>query len=122
MIVAAGDHKLFIRIVYPRADRVGLSEIERSSGHGAQFAGGNKARTDDQKAVRVEHDFVMQHIAVPLAPQIKITVVGEVHGRGLIGRGFASELQLAFVSQRVGDFCFQVAGKSLFAIFAGVGE
>ena len=49
--------------------RVGRGEIERRSLDRAQFAGGNQILVDRGEAVGIEHEFVIQNVAVAFARQ-----------------------------------------------------
>ena len=71
----------------------GLLNGWTAAGNRPQFPGGNQTLIDGSEPIGVEHQLVGQDVAVALAGQVEVRVVGEVHGRGLVGGGLVVDPQ-----------------------------
>jgi hypothetical protein len=54
-----------------------------------------------REAVGVECQFVPKNIVPAFSGQIEVSVLGEVDGRGLVGRSFIVKYELVFVGERI---------------------
>ena len=121
-IVVVAVAGLVVQLVDALADFVERAEIERRASDGHDLTRGNQRVVDRRVAVGVEHQLVVVDRRRASTREIEIGVVGEIHGRGLVGRRLVVDAELVFVGERVGDLCDQFAGEAFFAVGAGVGE
>src|SRR5208283_2346599 len=119
VVVVAADILDFTNV---RADGRGLAEIERRVGDTLDFAGGNERGIYRRVIVAVELQDVLKDVAVALAFQIEVTVIGEVQNGGLVGFRRVLDLELIRSGECVGDVDGQCAGIALFAVGADIGE
>jgi hypothetical protein len=87
VIVTTREEQLLVVRVYPLAYRARFREIEGRPGDGPEFAGWNEGGIDRREAIRVDEGEVAEDVAVSLAFEIEIAVIGEVDGRRCVGDG-----------------------------------
>ena len=76
-----------------RTDGRGLAKIERRIGDALDFASGNERRIDRSVIVAVEVEDVLKDVAITLARQVEVTVIGEIENGGFVGFGGVLELE-----------------------------
>ena len=101
MVVAMAEHELFIVVIDPRADLRRSREIKRRAFHRTQLARGDQVLVHRSESIGVDHDFMIQNVAVPFALQIEIAVLAEVHRSSFVGRRFIIKDQFIRVGQRI---------------------
>ena len=116
------EHELLILVVDAGADPGRLSEIERRSLHRPELAGRNQILVHRSETVGVEHNFVIQNVAVTFPRKVEVTVLAEVDGGGLVGSGFVIDDEFVGVGQRVGDSHLEITGPAVVAIFTQISE
>ena len=122
VVVAPAEFNLLVIGVDARPNGCGLAEVKWSAFDLPQFAGGNQRVVHRSEPVGVDLNLVLQDVALALAGEIEVRVVGEIQHRVFVGGRGVVDLQLVRVGQRVGHFRGQLARIALLAIRADVGQ
>lgn len=121
VVVTAGQLELLVVVVDPRANDLGFAEVERRAGYWSQFAGRNQRRVNGSKPVGGDFDLLVENVALLVAVEIEVGVVGQVdHGR-LVGDGRVVEAQ-RFALEGVAHGGRQLAGIAHVAVGADESE
>jgi hypothetical protein len=75
VIITVPKNHLFVRIFDACAHLRGSGEIERCAFDGTKFAGRDQRLVDWSKAIRIDHDFVIQDVATAFARKIEVAVL-----------------------------------------------
>ncbi len=122
MVVAAGDHELWVRLADPCPHVHGLPEIQGSPLHRRELTGRDSHRISGRVLVRVELHQVAHNTAAALTGQVEIGVVGEVHDGGGVRRRAVVDAELAVAGERVTDHRLKRPRIALLAVRAGIGQ
>ena len=122
MIVAARELELLVLGIDAGADRSRLTEVQRRTLDRGNLASGNKGLIDRCIVAGVERQDLVEDGAVTLTRKVKVTVMGQIDDRVLVGSGSVDQLQLVFVRESVGGGHLERSGIPLLAILARVGE
>ena len=122
VIIAVSQNQLFIVLVDAFADRSGLAEVHGRALDRPQLAGRNQGLVHRRKPVSVEQEMVPKNVAVALAGQIEIRMLGKIERRGFVGGGFVIHNQLVVVGQSIGNFYFEVTRIPFLAVLAQIAE
>src|SRR5262249_30225386 len=95
-------------------------EIEWRAFHRRQFTGRNQILVDRRESIRVDHDFMIENVAISFALEIEISMLAYVNRARLISDSFVVDDQFIGVRQNVTDFDLHVARKSLVAILTEI--
>src|SRR5205814_199915 len=115
--------ELLVGLADAGADGGRLPEVEGRAAHGRELPGGDQRRVHGGEAVGVDGQLVGQDVAPRGgAGEVEVRVLGQVHGRGLVGGGRVLDAQLVAVAEAVGDARGQRARVALFAVGTRVAE
>lgn len=120
VVVSMGKLELFVVVIDAGADLLWFGEIERRSLYRFKFSRRNQMFVHRCKAVGIDHDLVIEDVAIAFALQIEVAVIGQIDGSGFVGGRFVVDHEFIGVAEGVSHSDFQVAGKSVVAIFAQV--
>ena len=99
-----------------------MGEIEGRSFHRAQFARRNQCPVDRRNMVAFNHQLVAENVASPLARQIKVGMIREIHYGIFVSRGGIRDGQFILIVECVDNFGIQVSRKAFLAIRTQVGQ
>ena len=122
VVVTTAEFYLLIVGIDARADGGGFAKVEGRAGDVAQLSSRNQAGIHGSELVGGNHQLVGENVAVTLAGEIEVGVIGEIDDGFFVGGGGIIDVQSVGVRPRVGDGDFQVAGKTFLAVFAEVGK
>lgn len=88
VVISVTERELLVVVVDPRPDPGRFGEIERRSLDSSQFTCRDQVLVDGSEAVGIDHNFVIENIAVSLALQIEVTMLADINRCGFIGRRF----------------------------------
>ena len=102
--------------LYLSTDFLELLEVHRSSGHRISLADRNQSLVGRQIDSRIEPQFVVKNIPVPLAIQIEIGMVGKVQHSRLVGLRRECQLQRIVLAPLVVGDNLQIAGITCLSV------
>src|SRR5215469_7510075 len=88
VVISVPEDELLIVVFDPGPDPGRLREIKGSALDRSQFASGNQVLVDGSEAVGVDHDFMIENVAVPLTLQVEVTMLADIERSSFVGGGF----------------------------------
>ncbi len=116
MVVPAAELELFVRIADAQPHGAGLREIQGRPLDRPKLARGDKIGVHGREAVRVDLKQMPQNVPVPLARQVEVGMVRQVHDRGPVRDCPVIDAQNLLVRPPVSHGYLQVAGELLLAV------
>src|SRR6516164_3252549 len=122
LIVASAKIQLLIVVPDAGSDLHRLLEIERSAGHGPQFASRNQTLVDWSEPARSDHQFVPQDVAGSTILEVEVRMLREIDDRRFIRLSSIFDLQPVRVHQGVGHRAAERSRIVFLSVLAGVGQ
>ncbi len=101
------------------ADCSRLGEVQGRAFDRAKLSGRDQVLIYRCEAAGVQLQDVPENIALSLARQVEIGMLGQIDRSRFVRNGLIIDDPFIFVRKSVGDFCLQISGITFFAILAG---
>ena len=122
VIVSVAQDELLVVLIDSGADPRRRREIQGRTLHGTKFTRGNQVLIHGRELVGIDHDLVIQNVAVPGALQIEVAVLAHIDGSRFVGLGFIVNDECIPIGQGVGDRNLEIARKPFLAVLAEIAK
>ena len=109
-------------MLFRSVHRCGSSEIHGRTLYIVDDTGSHKCIVNRRKTIGIDHQLVRENVAIPIAGQVEIGVIGQIHHRLFIGLRLILNIDGILIGQRHAHLYHQVAGEARFTILGEIGK